>query len=130
MGDAVEYREPLPPGCPPDDAVEIVESRIVYRLVRIYPPSLDDFRSYAALNPDKKYNDSTKKCQAHGVSVYRNPRAAAKSRERYSNLKGTLICKVVLVEGAGRIKRTGSRTHYTWWPLADYDIIANCQAIE
>lgn len=28
------YREPLPEGCPPDDAEEINAPRVVYRLVR------------------------------------------------------------------------------------------------
>ena len=39
------YREPLPEGCPPDDAEEITTPRIVYRLVRSNPPTDDDFRS-------------------------------------------------------------------------------------
>ena len=130
MGNAVKYREPLPDDCPLPGAVDIVETRIVYRLVWSDPPSHNDFRSYADLNPDKPYKDNTEECKARGVSVYKNPRAADKNRQRFANLAETLICEVVLVEGAGRIKRTGSRTHFTWWPLAEYDILANCQVAE
>ena len=34
----MNYREPLPEDCPPDDAEEITAHRAVYRLVRNNPP--------------------------------------------------------------------------------------------
>ena len=42
------------------------------------------------------------------------------------NLRGRLICRVVLEEGAGPIQQTGRHSHHTWWPLADFDILAHC----
>ena len=40
-------------------------------------------------------------------------------------------CEVTLDRGSGRIRRTGSRSgHQTWWPLADFDILANCRVVE
>ena len=45
------YREELPAGCPPDEAEEIVEERVVFRIVRKDPPTHDDFRSQRAEQP-------------------------------------------------------------------------------
>lgn len=129
MGNVLEYREPLPDDCPPPDAEELVEPRIVYRLVRNNPPGLDDFRSFRALNPDRELRNVTE-CQMRGVSVFINLKGVDAVRQR-RNLRRTLICAVVLDKGAGRILLTNPETsHCAWWPLADYDILANCQVIE
>ena len=130
MGNALEYLEPLPAGCPPDKAEEIVEPRIVYRLVRSNPPSLDDFRSMRAMKPGREYEDAVIECQARGVSVFINTKEANKRRRRVDHLRETLICEVVLDNGAGRIQKTGSGLHCTWWPLADFDILAKCRVVE
>ena len=128
MGIALEYREPLPDDCPPANAEEIVEPRIVYRLVRIDPPSLDDFRSQRAENPAATFRRVTE-CQARGVSVFMDIEDVNKRRER-PRLSGTLICAVVLDKGAGRILQPNRKSsHCTWWPLANYDILANCRVI-
>ena len=122
------YREPLPDGCPPDDADEIAAPRIVYRLVRNNPPRDADFRSQRAARPTARFNAS--ECRARGVSVFANQRDAEQSARR-PNLRGSAIGQVVLTTGAGRIKKTGrpSSSHYTWWPYHDYDILANCQLV-
>lgn len=117
------YREPLPEGCPPDEAEEIVELIVVFRLVRNNPPTDDDFMSQRAEKPNQKFNAS--ECIARGVSVFKD-RAAAERMSKARNLRGTMVCQVTLNRGAGRIQRTGSRSHYTWWPLADFDILSNC----
>lgn len=123
------YREPLPPDCPPGGAVEIAGRRIVYRLVRHNPPVDDDFRSQLAEKPSMTLNDVTE-CQARGVSVFVNRRYALR-RTRSGSLKGSMLCEVTLDRGSGRILRTGNRRggHQTWWPLADFDILANCRVV-
>ena len=121
------YREPLPEGCPPDDAEEITEPRVVYRLARNNTPTGDDFRSQRAERPDRVFRDVTE-CQARGVSVFANLEVAEELSTRGS-LQGRAVCRVVLALGAGRILPTGGRSHHTWWPLADYDILANCQVV-
>ena len=118
------YREPLPDDCPPDAAAEITEPRLVYRLVRHNPPIDDDFRSQRAEKPDAIF--SVDECQACGLSVYARPRDAARQAAR-PNLRGTVVCRVRLIRGAGRILKTGGNSHYTWWPLAAYDILPHCQ---
>ena len=121
------YREPLPEGCPPEDSEEIAEPRVVYRLVRNNPPSDDDFRSQRAERPDRVFRPVTE-CQARGVSVFASLNIAEDLATRGS-LHGRAVCQVILAPGAGRILPTGGRSHHTWWPLADYDILANCQVM-
>ena len=120
------YREPLPDDCPPHDATEITAPRIVYRLVRHNPPVDDDFRSQRAENPGREFEDVSE-CQARGLSVY-SRRAVVERRVKATHFRrqGMLVCQVDLDRGAGQIQRTGRRAHYTWWTLADYDILAVC----
>ena len=118
------YREPLPEGCPPEAAEEITEPRIVYRLVRHNPPVDDDFRSQRAEKPYARF--STSECQARGLSVF-SRRGDAEKQSTRPNLRGMMVCRVSLTPGAGRILKTSGGSHYTWWPLASYDINANCQ---
>ena len=120
------YREPLPDNCPPDEAEEIAALRVVYRLVRNNPPTDDDFRSQRAEKPTGQFDVS--ECQARGVSVFANPRDAERQTRR-RNLKGLVVCQVNLTAGAGRMKKTGGRSHHTWWLYDDYDILANCQSV-
>lgn len=121
-GVAMPYRELLPDGCPPEEAEEIAAPRIVYRLVWNSPPSNDDFGSQRALKPFARFNVS--ECRARGLSVYAR-RGDAINRSRKRALRGTLVCRVSLQPGAGSILKTGGGSHYTWWPLADFDILAN-----
>ena len=120
------YREPLPGDCPPDEAAEITSPRLVYRLVRDIPPVNDDFRSQRAEKPTAQFNVS--ECTARGLSVFTD-RSDAERQTRRRNLKHLTPCRVTLTAGAGRIKKTGGSSHYTWWPYDRYDILANCQMV-
>ena len=73
------YREPLPEGCPPDDAEEITAPRVVYRLVQSNPPTDDDFQSQRAERPTTRFNAS--ECQARGVSVFADRRDVERQME-------------------------------------------------
>ena len=117
------YREPLPEDCPPEESEDITEPLIVFRLVWNNPPTDDDFKSQRAEKPTRNFKVS--ECIARGVSVFKE-RAAAEKMSKLRNLKGTMVCQVELNKGAGRIQRTGSRSHYTWWPLAEFEILSNC----
>ena len=119
------YREPLPENCPPEEAAAISRRRIVFRLVRNNPPTDADFRSQRAENPGREFKGITE-CQVRGLSVFTERRDAVERLKR-PNLKGMLVCRVVLDRGAGRIQHTAQRTsHHTWWPLADYHILSGC----
>lgn len=121
----MRYREPLPEGCPPDAAEEIASSRETYRLVRTNPPTEADFRSQRSENPNRKF-PGIDECQARGLSVYRE-RHDAERALKLPHLRGRAVCRLRLEAGAGQIQKTGRSSHYTWWPLADYDILAGCE---
>ena len=118
------YREILPADCPPAAAEEIVSPRIVYRLVDGDPPADADFDSWRGKNPEAQPRTASE-CQARGLSVFSRSRDVRNLIE-LSSAKEARICQVTLGRGAGRIQKTGGRSHYTWWPRADFDILARC----
>ena len=122
----VTFREPLPDGCPPREAEEITDTKVVFRLVRTDTPDDSDFWSKRAERPNNQF--SVPECQARGLSVYSQVKDARKQL-KIPTLKGMLICQVTLDRGSGYILRTGRRAHFTWWPLADFDILDNCQLV-
>lgn len=116
------YREGLPPGCPPDDAEEILEPRAMFPLVRTLPPTEDDFRSQRAEKPTRVFKGVTE-CEARGLSVHAD-RADSERVLKLPSMRGRRVCRLLLTTGAGRIKQTWTPSHHTWWPLADYDVLA------
>lgn len=120
------YRETLPEGCPPDTAPEIAEERWVFRLVQSDPPTAADFASWRRLNPEEPVDSARIECRKCGLSVF-SSREDAKSKLTLSSQRGRQVRAVRLTTGAGRIQQTGSNpNHYTWWPLADFDVLAAC----
>ena len=122
------FREVLPEGCPPEDAEEISQACVVFRLTRTNPPTLDDFKSQRAENPNKKFR-GVSECQARGLSVFTDSRDLTRVL-KLRHMRGRSICRVQLDRGAGFIMQMGQRNHYTWWPLADFDILASCSIID
>jgi hypothetical protein len=120
----MSYREPLPEDCPPNEAEEITAARAVFRLSRSNPATLDDFLSQRAEKPEAVFQVT--ECQARGLSVFAD-RSGAENARKLPKLKGRFICRVQLETGAGRIQQTGRPPHHTWWPLAEFDILAHCQ---
>ena len=120
----MRYREPLPQGCPPDTAEEVSTAWRVFRLVRRNPPTDSDFRSQRAEKPSYRFRGVTE-CQVRGLSVFA-ARQDAERALRLPNLRGCLLCRVQLEAGAGHIQQTGRPSHHTWWPLAEFNILARC----
>ena len=126
-GRAMHYREQLPSGCPPDTAKESTTPRQFYRFVRTNPPTDYDFTSLRARNSSKgPYKEVKEECRARGLSVF-SSREDAIQRGKLANLRGQLLCAVQLGPGTGPIERTGAGSHYTWWPLADFDVRPRCR---
>lgn len=128
MSEEIKYREDLPEGCPPDDATDIGEETVVYRLVNNDPAMSEDFDSWRTLNPDTKCPGEVCECRARSVSVLETEEAAKRKR-KLPKLKNSSISKLKLNRGAGKIKKTGGAAHYSWWPFADYDILAVCEVV-
>ena len=122
----MSYREPLPEDCPPEAAEEIVADRILFRLVKTLPPSEVDFKSQRALRPEARFD--VPECLARGLSVD-TERAGIEKTARLPHFKKRRICAIRVGPGAGRLQQTFQPTHHTWWPLADFDILAHCEEL-
>lgn len=120
---SVRYREELPDSCPPDEAQTIETDRDVFRLVRGVQPTFNDFQSQRAERPNGTFN--TSECQARGLSVFSDRRDCEKAL-KLPALRGRFTCQVRLVPGSGKILQTGRRSHHTWWPFAEFDILSRC----
>ena len=119
------FREQLPAGCPPSEAEQVSDSMFVIRLVKGRTPSDSDFNSLKAMQPNRNFGRN--ECRARGVSVF-TKLGDAEGLLKLPAHKGESLCLVELDDGAGFIQRTGERweSHHTWWPLANYNILANC----
>ena len=120
-----KYREILPENCPPDSAEEIISQRYVYRLIQSVAPSEKDFQSQRAQKPKARFG-RVSECRTRGLSVY-SRKVDAEKALKLPQFRTYKICRVTLNHGAGKIQQTGRPTHHTWWPLAQYDILANCK---
>ena len=120
----MDYREPLPNGCPPDDSVVINSKQEVFRLVRNRPPTEDDFRSQRAENPVRNFHGISE-CQARGLSVH-TKLGDSQNTLKLPSMRGRSICRVSLDIGSGAIMKTARGSHQTWWPLASYEILDCC----
>lgn len=118
------FREALPDDCPPEAAEEIAAPRDVFRLVASDPPTDYDFQSQRALRPAAVF--AVAECQAHGLSVH-TERTDSQRASKLPKLRGKRVCRVHLLPGAGYLQQTGTPSHHTWWPLADFNILAQCE---
>lgn len=122
----MSFRDQLPDGCPPNEAEEITWEREVFRLVRNDPPDEQDFLSQRQEQPDRAFRGVTE-CQTCGLSVFAVKDDAVAKALKLPNLKGRKVCRVKLSHGAGHIQQTFQPSHHTWWPLAAFDLLGNCE---
>lgn len=118
-----DFREDLPQDCPESvGGTEIVETRVLYRLVRSIPPKERDFDSESKKFPDRRYKG--KECEASGLSVWDTLDAVKIQQRRF---RGAMrILRMELGLGSGYIAKTFKNpAHWTWWPYADFDAL-NC----
>lgn len=120
----IAYREELPAQCPPETAEEITAERQVYRVVRSDQPTEDDFRSQRAMKPNAVFQDVSE-CLARELSVFSDRRDGEKLL-KLPRMRGGMLAPVRLKSGAGHIQQTFKHSHHTWWPFADFDILAHC----
>jgi hypothetical protein len=123
---APEYLEPLPSGCPPPEATEVAAEMVVYRLVRTDPATMSDFRSRRESSPNSTFRIS--ECHARGVSVW-SASDACRQAKKLPGFRRSLLCRVRLACGAGRVQQTFQPYHWTWWPYRGYDVLPRCEVI-
>ena len=112
--------------CPPEDAVPVNGN--VYCWVWNDPPGQNDF--VPAINRWKNIYKYTpeRKCQAYGLSVYRNIDALLKTKTPKDPLRANRYAMPAIGEldyNYGVIKNTPSRQsslHFTWWPPCGLDV--------
>jgi len=113
----MERSEKLPPNCPPREAEEA--SGEVYRLVNKNPPVAKDFLSWYESKPEMTYEDRSKECQAHGLSVYNQKSSILSLLKRIPTLrKNKKVALGRLTPDLGVMLNTPSnedKLHYTWW---------------
>ncbi len=122
----MNYREPLPDGCPPQEADDITAERMVFRLVRTTPVTSQDFQSQRAEKPDRQF-PGISECRARGLSVFADRHDAREKALKLPRFRGYLVCRVALQPGAGHIQQTFQPSHHTWWPPADFEILEHCE---
>ena len=123
----MEFRENLPPGCPPSGASEIIERMTVFRLVNSRSISARDFSSQREMRPQRQFG--VNECIARGLSVFVDIAEARKrlATRRFRNKK---IARVHLDSGSGYIQSTFKGSHHTWWPYAPFDVVGRSKVVE
>lgn len=103
-----------PEGCPPAEASGA--SGIVYRYVSQDPPKSEDFRARSEEQPAKQFG--SKRCQASGLSVFRDPRDLDRLKRRVPAYRDSLVACATLTADHGVILATPTKngsSHHTWW---------------
>jgi hypothetical protein len=120
------YKEQLPDQCPPAEAREVAAEMIVFRLISTAQVTQADFMSQRAMRPEANFR--AEECIARGLSVWVT-HAAAANAQKLPRLRQTIVCRVRLCPGAGKLMQTFKPDHRTWWPFAAYLILNHCEVL-
>ena len=124
----MQYRDPLPEDCPPPEAAEINRPSVFFRMVHNDPPTEADFLSQRQENPAIQLRNLSE-CHARGVSLFSAKRDASRLI-RQGKFAGCSVVRISLDAGMGAVLKSGSRSHFTWWPAAGLDYAALCRVDE
>lgn len=118
------FRETLPPGCPPREALHLEGTKVFYRLVRTIPPSDCDFHSRWREKPEQRGNwrRQGEECKVKGLSIFKRAKSAQYAT-KYPDLQDRVVCRVEVTPRSGPVTQGGS-SHRTWWPYKDFDILS------
>ena len=130
-GSQIQYRESLPPDCPPPSAQAIKEQIVRYPLLEGMTPTEEDFDSYAKRNNGSNPGIPRTPCEQSGLSVFVSPEAARRMMTgRLNNLNRWQSIGVVTISaGAGKMNPAERNGHQTWWPSQAFDPVNNCKVI-
>lgn len=121
----IQYREGLPPACPPIDAVD-ADGSVFWRLFPKDPITSNDFDSQYHKDNNRKFPDD---CEARAVSLFTTKEKCEDIRKfrRMSHLK--YVASVEISPGSGKYKVAKSG-HVNWWIYQKFDPLASCSALE
>lgn len=124
----LEWAEPLPPSCPPEDSVS-PNGEQYYRLVKVFPPTESDFYSYRMLYPSRSFQLG--ECIARSVSLLTSYEECGNLTKlpRYKN-HNNIIIMIILPPESGVVLQTGlKRSHFSWWRAKNFDPMPCCQKV-
>lgn len=121
----MEWAEPLPINCPPQDA-QSPNGNSYYRLIESLEPSEIDFLSHRMRWPDKKFSAS--ECRARSLSIFDKIEECQKVR-RFPTKRGKKMIEIKLPNESGLIKNT-SNNHYSWWRSKVFNPIDFCTVLQ
>lgn len=127
----MEYREELPPDCPPQSASEIVTPTVRYRLLTGTTPEERDFDSYIKIKGTSLRSTRRTLCDQHGVSLWIDERSARRLFESAANEYGRWqgIARLTIDPEQGKLNQVETRGHQTWWPSKEGNFPASCTVI-
>ena len=132
----MQYREPLPPDCPPPSAQDIRDQTVRYRLLKTTTPEQDDFDSYVKEHGGANPEIPRTPCEQNGVSVWTSLEAARgimtgrpNTRRRNTEPRWQAIGELTISAGAGKLNPVERSGHQTWWPSKEFDPVENCKVI-
>jgi hypothetical protein len=125
-GVSMEWAEPLPEFCPPNDSRH-PSNEYFYRLIESDEPTLNDFHSHRHLWPDRKFQ--TDECRARSVSIF-NALEECKKVCRLPIHRNKKVVELNLTEDSGLIKQTGRNiSHYSWWRYKEFNPLNHCKIL-
>jgi len=111
----MQWPDCFPDGCPPTDADP---ARGIAFYLTHNPVHPRDFWSKRERNPEKRFSDPVRECQANGLSIFRDIEDARRLRRRVSYFRNRAIAVGRLTPDLGVTKATPTvvrSSHCTWW---------------
>ena len=127
----MQYREPLPPDCPPLTAQGITEQTVRYRLLENVFPTPEDFDSFVKKRGRPNRRSKRTPCEQNGVSLWKSLNSVRALLASYLNNDGRWqsIGELTIPIAAGKLNPVECDGHQTWWPSQAFDPVENCKVI-
>ena len=127
----MQYRELLPPDCPPLGAKVLAEPTVRYRLLEGITPTQKDFDSFAKQKGHYIRSRKRTQCEQSGVSLWDSPDSvrALLTSDLNENDRWKSIGELTIVTGAGKLNPIEPDGHQTWWPSKDFNPVESCKVI-
>ena len=122
----MEWAEPLPEFCPPEDAIN-PSNELFYRIIESDEPTEIDFHSHRKRWPNRIFK--TNECRARSLSIC-NILNECKKVRLLPTQRNKKIIQIFLSEESGVIKKTGKRKHhFSWWCYKSFNPLNHCKII-
>lgn len=127
----MQYRETLPPDCPPPDASAIMERTVRYRLLESTTPMQEDFDSFVKKRGKAMTRSRRTPCEQSGVSLFKSLDSARAllNSDLNKNSRWESIGELAIPTGAGKLNPVERDGHQTWWPSRAFNPVKNCRVV-